>query len=101
MRLRYTRCDFLSPISTGSLKSGARAPDPRELSIGIVHLGLGAFHRAHQAVYTQDALATGGSNSWGICGVTQRQSRPWPDLFCLRTAFTVSSSAANAARKYE
>jgi fructuronate reductase len=48
------------------------SPDPRELSIGIVHLGLGAFHRAHQAVYTQDALATGGSNSWGICGVTQR-----------------------------
>ena len=48
------------------------SPDPRELSIGIVHLGLGAFHRAHQAVYTQDALAAGPSNCWGICGVTQR-----------------------------
>lgn len=40
--------------------------------MGIVHLGLGAFHRAHQAVYTQDALATGPESSWGICGVTQR-----------------------------
>jgi fructuronate reductase len=40
--------------------------------VGIVHLGIGAFHRAHQAVYTQDALATGGGNCWGICGVTER-----------------------------
>ena len=47
-------------------------PDPRQLSVGIVHLGIGAFHRAHQAVYTQDALATGTGAEWGICGVTQR-----------------------------
>jgi fructuronate reductase len=33
----------------------------------IVHLGLGAFHRAHQAVYTQDA------GGWEICGVTRRR----------------------------
>ena len=26
--------------------------DPSAVSVGIVHLGLGAFHRAHQAVYT-------------------------------------------------
>jgi fructuronate reductase len=32
----------------------------------IVHLGLGAFHRAHQAVYTTDA------GGWEICGVTRR-----------------------------
>ena len=32
----------------------------------IVHLGLGAFHRAHQAVYTQDA------GGWEICGVAFR-----------------------------
>jgi fructuronate reductase len=40
--------------------------------VGIVHLGLGAFHRAHQAVYTQQAMAVSGETSWGICGVTQR-----------------------------
>jgi fructuronate reductase len=33
----------------------------------IVHLGLGAFHRAHQAVYTQDA------GGWEICGVAHRR----------------------------
>jgi fructuronate reductase len=42
-----------------------RRPD----SIGIVHLGIGAFHRAHQAVYTDEADREG---RWGICGVTQR-----------------------------
>jgi fructuronate reductase len=36
-----------------------------------VHLGIGAFHRAHQAVFTEDAIAAGGGD-WGICGVTQR-----------------------------
>jgi fructuronate reductase len=36
-----------------------------------VHLGIGAFHRAHQAVYTEEAIAQAGGD-WGICGVTQR-----------------------------
>jgi fructuronate reductase len=38
-------------------------------SVGIVHLGVGAFHRAHQAVYTEDA-----GDGWGICGITQRSA---------------------------
>ncbi|GLU34805.1 mannitol dehydrogenase family protein [Trinickia caryophylli] len=37
--------------------------------IGIVHLGLGNFHRAHQALLTERAVAAAGGN-WGICGVT-------------------------------
>lgn len=41
-----------------------------QLGIGIVHLGPGAFHRAHQAVFTDNALAYGGD--WGICGVSMR-----------------------------
>ena len=45
--------------------------DPCELPVGIVHLGIGAFHRAHQAVYTEDAIAAAGGD-WGICGVSQR-----------------------------
>jgi fructuronate reductase len=45
--------------------------DPRGLPIGIVHLGIGAFHRAHQAIYTEEAIAQAGGE-WGICGVTQR-----------------------------
>ncbi len=45
--------------------------DPRGLKVGIVHLGIGAFQRAHQAVFTEDAVAAAGGD-WGICGVTQR-----------------------------
>ncbi|MBS1207786.1 MAG: mannitol dehydrogenase [Proteobacteria bacterium] len=40
-----------------------------EPAIGIVHLGLGNFHRAHQAVYTEQAMLAAGGD-WGICGVT-------------------------------
>ncbi|HEU4947612.1 MAG TPA: mannitol dehydrogenase family protein [Kribbella sp.] len=47
--------------------------DPRSLPVGIVHLGIGAFHRAHQAVFTEDAVAAAGGD-WGICGVTQRSA---------------------------
>lgn len=38
---------------------------------GIVHLGLGNFHRAHQAMYTAAALAADGG-PWGILGVANR-----------------------------
>ncbi|MCE1238154.1 MAG: mannitol dehydrogenase family protein [Hyphomicrobiales bacterium] len=46
------------------------AHDPRRLATGIVHLGWGAFHRAHQAVYTDALLAK--DPSWGILGVSLR-----------------------------
>ena len=38
---------------------------------GIVHLGLGAFHRAHQAVFTDDCLNAGETN-WGIAAASLR-----------------------------
>src|SRR4051794_41616054 len=38
---------------------------------GIVHLGIGAFHRAHQAVLIDDLLARGASE-WGIVGASLR-----------------------------
>jgi fructuronate reductase len=41
---------------------------------GIVHLGLGSFHRAHQAVYTARAL-DGDGGPWGIVGVASRSRR--------------------------
>jgi fructuronate reductase len=41
-------------------------------SAGILHLGLGSFHRAHQAVYTAAALAADGVDHWGIVGVASR-----------------------------
>ena len=44
------------------------AYDPGAVTTGIVHLGLGNFHRAHQAVYTDEVLQY--DPRWGICGVS-------------------------------
>ena len=53
----------------------ARRPlvDPRDLRPRIVHFGLGAFHRAHQAVYTEAAAARSGE-PWGIVAVAPRSA---------------------------
>lgn len=42
--------------------------DNTQLQSRIVHLGCGAFHRAHQAVYTHHFLELTGEN-WGLCEV--------------------------------
>ncbi|WP_440877076.1 mannitol dehydrogenase family protein [Thalassotalea sp. PLHSN55] len=46
--------------------------DRDALGIGIVHLGLGAFHRSHQAIFTEQFLNAHGEGDWGICGVSFR-----------------------------
>ncbi len=55
------------------IPSAIRRPayDRSRVTPGIVHLGLGAFHRAHQAVVIDDCLAAG-SSSWGIIGASLR-----------------------------
>jgi fructuronate reductase len=64
-----TRLDLAAlaglPEGTGPLV------DPRSLRTRIVHLGPGAFHRAHQAVHTEQAEALHGGG-WGIAGFSQR-----------------------------
>lgn len=52
---------------------------PEEHGVGIVHLGLGAFHRAHQAVYTDAALAAEGGD-WRILGASLRSTAPAEEL---------------------
>ena len=49
------------------------AYDVQSVGIGIVHLGIGAFHRAQTAMYSDDALALEGGD-WGICGVSLRSA---------------------------
>ena len=51
----------------------ALAYDPAALETGIVHLGAGAFHRAHMADYTDQAIAAGDMR-WGILGASLRSS---------------------------
>ncbi len=49
--------------------------DRADLQPGIIHMGLGAFHRAHQAVYTQRALSEQ-FGPWGIVAVNLRSPDP-------------------------
>ena len=46
--------------------------DRARLAPRIIHLGLGAFFRAHGALYTEDVLAEQGGD-WGIVGVSLRR----------------------------
>src|ERR1700687_5576284 len=43
--------------------------DRDRVGIGIVHFGVGGFHRAHQAMYIDRLLEKGLASQWGICGV--------------------------------
>ncbi|CCQ13713.1 Mannitol dehydrogenase domain protein [Rhodococcus sp. AW25M09] len=69
--------------------SDATAAVVRPTSSGIVHLGVGAFHRAHQAAFTYEAALLTGEMNWGITGFTQRsntvveQLAPQDGLFTL------------------
>ncbi|AZR28694.1 mannitol dehydrogenase family protein [Xanthomonas vasicola pv. arecae] len=60
----------LSITTLAQLPSAVLTPNytPEHTRIGIVHLGAGAFHRAHQAVYIDDLLAE--DPSWAICAVS-------------------------------
>lgn len=66
------RPGILNATTVGQLPHSVRIPayDRDEVSIGVVHLGPGAFHRAHQAVYFDDLLHL--SPDWGVCAVSLR-----------------------------
>ena len=48
------------------------AYDRNRLTPGIVHIGLGNFHRAHMAVYLDDLFAKGLAMDWAILGAGVR-----------------------------
>jgi fructuronate reductase len=55
----------------------------------MVHLGLGAFHRAHQAVYTDDALCAG-DRDWTIVGISLRGTAVRDQLIPQDCLYTVN-----------
>src|SRR4051794_29646200 len=61
---------------------------PGSSPAGIVHLGLGNFHRAHQAVYT-DAALTAEPGPWGIIGVANRSAAVVEALRAQQMLYTV------------
>ena len=52
----------------------ATSYDSTSCAIGVVHLGFGAFHRAHQAVYIDDYMSVTNDFRWGIAAVNLRES---------------------------
>jgi fructuronate reductase len=66
----------LHPAALAALPRAVRQPsfDRRALRTGIVHLGLGAFARAHLAAVNDDGLDGGASLGWGIHGVSLRHA---------------------------
>jgi mannitol 2-dehydrogenase len=61
----------LDVMSLPSLPDSVSRPtyDRSRVRTGIVHLGVGGFHRAHQAMYVDRLLEQGQAQDWGICGV--------------------------------
>jgi mannitol 2-dehydrogenase len=43
--------------------------DRRDVTTGIVHIGVGNFHRSHQAMYLDTLMNSGTALDWGICGI--------------------------------
>jgi len=48
--------------------------DRQALKTGIVHIGVGGFHRSHQAYYIHQLLTQYNTLDWGICGVGIREA---------------------------
>ena len=85
---------MLNHSTLGSLPETIARPtyDIGGVRVGIVHLGLGAFHRAHQAVYTDAVLPQ--DPSWGICGVSLKTPRAIAALGAQDGLYTVLERSA-------
>jgi len=88
----------LNAAALASLPSGIARPgyDRSRLRAGIVHLGIGAFHRAHQAPVTDLALAASGDLRWGIVGVSLRSPATRDALAPQDGLYTLSLRDADA-----
>ena len=59
----------LSQAVLGELDIPVPGYDRSQVSVGIVHFGVGGFHRAHQAMYVDRLMNEGKDLDWGICGM--------------------------------
>ncbi|UUZ74644.1 mannitol dehydrogenase family protein [Polaromonas sp. P1(28)-13] len=68
-----------------------------EVRVGVVHLGLGAFHRAHQAMVF-DALLQRGDPRWGVLGVAMRTTELADALAAQDGLYAVQVASREALR---
>ncbi|WP_226633443.1 mannitol dehydrogenase family protein [Novosphingobium profundi] len=88
----------LSPETLASVPADTRfTHDRAQTSLGIIHFGIGAFHRAHQAWYTDRAMDAGDTR-WGICGVSLRSASVAEQLMPQGGLYTVAERGAGAPR---
>ncbi|MCC5645464.1 mannitol dehydrogenase family protein [Nostoc sp. CHAB 5824] len=108
-----------SNISTGStiklneaslfhLANNIHVPnyDRHQITNGIVHIGVGGFHRAHQALYLDNYFHEHPGSDWGICGVgllefDKRMRDALNSQDCLYTLVEKSPSGDRAASPQE
>lgn len=66
----------LSAAGLDNVSNGVQTPDydRNGLTQGIVHIGVGNFHRAHQALVIDRLMRSGTATSWAICGVAALDS---------------------------
>ena len=61
------------PLSNATLSDLTDLPVPSydrsRLTAGIVHFGVGGFHRAHEAMYLDRLMTEGKAHDWAVCGV--------------------------------
>jgi mannitol 2-dehydrogenase len=77
--------------------------DRSEITVGIVHFGVGGFHRAHQAMYLDRLLEAGKAREWGICGVgvlpgDRKMAKVMADQDCLYTLISMNPDGSRDAR---
>ncbi|SKC59412.1 mannitol dehydrogenase family protein [Krasilnikoviella flava] len=61
--------ETVASLAGGDLPLAVPEYDRTRLRAGIVHLGVGGFHRAHQAMYLDRLMNAGKALDWAICGV--------------------------------
>ncbi|MDE8601911.1 mannitol dehydrogenase family protein [Marinomonas sp. RSW2] len=73
------------------------------IQAGVLHLGVGAFHRAHQAVYFDRLLAHDNEKNWGIIGVNIRpqDSQVFARFIEQKGEYVLKTMAADGVTKYE
>ena len=76
MSATLDRTETLGPALLARLPQSVRRPgyDRGALKVGMAHLGVGAFHRCHQAEFTDDVLEQR-FDRWGVVGINVRPPR--------------------------
>ncbi|MEO1138423.1 MAG: mannitol dehydrogenase family protein [Pseudomonadota bacterium] len=76
--------------------------DRSRCDIGLVHIGLGSFHRSHQAVYLDDYMHLTGDLRWGIAAVNLRtsESQDFADAAASKNGYLLKTIAPDGTLEF-